>query len=77
MQIAIDVNDSSVASKILDFLNNFKQEIRITTSRDDATFLKNRESLQKTYNDITTSKESLQNVDDAFWDEMDSVIQNG
>jgi len=76
MHIAIDVNDNSVANKILDFLNDFKKEISITTSKDDEIFLKNRESLQKIYKNITSSKQTLQKVDDDFWDEMDSVIKN-
>lgn len=76
MQIAIDVNDNSIANKILDFLNDFKKEISITTSKDDETFLKNRESLQKIYKNITSSEQTLQKIDDDFWDEMDSVIKN-
>jgi sugar-specific transcriptional regulator TrmB len=76
MHIAIDVNDSSVANKILEFLNGFKKEVTITTSKDDEAFLKNRESLQKIYKNITSSSQTLQSVDDEFWDEMDSVIKN-
>lgn len=52
---------------------NFNETVVINKISD---FYKNREFLQKIYNDITASKESLQNIDDAFWDEMDSVIQN-
>lgn len=52
---------------------NFNETVVINKVSD---FYKNRESLQKIYNDTTASKESLQNIDEAFWDEMDSVIQN-
>ncbi len=76
MQIAINVNDSSIANKILDFLNDFKKEISITTSKDDEAFLKNRESLHNIYKNITSSEQTLQKIDDDFWDEMDSVIKN-
>jgi sugar-specific transcriptional regulator TrmB len=76
MHIAIDVNDSSIANKILDFLNDFKKEVTISTYKDDETFLKNRDSLQKIYKDINESNQTLQGIDDEFWDEMDSVIKN-
>ncbi|MFA5455225.1 MAG: hypothetical protein WC272_07890 [Sulfurimonas sp.] len=76
MQIAINVNDASIANKILDFLSNFKKDVDITTFRDDETFIKNRESLQKIYSDVASKSKNLEKIDDNFWDEMDNVIKN-
>ncbi|PNV82692.1 MAG: hypothetical protein C0627_09195 [Sulfurimonas sp.] len=76
MHIAIDVNDTSIANKILDFLKNFNQEIDIRTSKDDADFIKNRDSLHKIYKEVTAPNHNLQKLDDTFWDDMDNVIKN-
>lgn len=76
MQIAINVNDASIANKILDFLSNFKKDVDITTFKDDEAFIKNRESLQKIYSDVTLQNQTLEKIDDNFWDEMDNVIKN-
>jgi hypothetical protein len=76
MQIAINVNDASIANKILDFLSNFKKDVDITTFRDDETFIKNRESLQKIYSDVASKSKNLEKIDDNFWNEMDNVIKN-
>lgn len=76
MQIAINVNDASIANKILDFLSNFKKDVDITTFKDDETFIKNRESLQKIYSDVASKSKNLEKIDDNFWNEMDNVIKN-
>ena len=76
MQIAINVNDASIANKILDFLSNFKKDVDITTFKDDETFIKNRESLQKIYSDAASKSKNLEKIDDNFWNEMDNVIKN-
>jgi len=76
MHIAIDVNDTSIANTILDFLNGFKSEVRVTASKEDENFFSDRESLQNIYKNITSSTQTLKEVDDSFWNEMDSVIKN-
>ncbi|GEM_PF-2919571 len=76
MHIAIDVNDTSIANTILDFLNRFKGEVKITTSKEDEKFYSDRESLQNIYKNITSSEQNVKTVDDSFWNEMDSVIRN-
>lgn len=76
MHIAIDVNDASVANKILDFLNGFKGEVKITASKEDEKFFSDRESLQNIYKNVTASQHNVKEIDDSFWDAMDKVIRN-
>lgn len=76
MQIAIDVNDNDIATKILSFLSSFKKEIKVTTSVDDINFSKNRESLHKIHSEVLESRETLCELDESFWNEMDSIIKN-
>lgn len=50
MQIAINVNDSSIAHKILNYLSSFKNEIDVTSfesSSFDVQFQKDKETLTK------------------------------
>ncbi len=76
MQIAIDVNDNDIATKILSFLSSFKKEIKVTTSIDDINFSKNRESLHKIHSKVIESRDNLCELDANFWDEMGSIIKN-
>jgi len=84
MQIAINVNDSSVANQILAYLQNFKEKVLVETL-EDATFesylksiqfIKDKERLHKTVADISSEQATLSLVDDTFWDEMDSIIES-
>ncbi len=50
MQIAINVNDSSIAHKILNYLSSFKNEIDVTSFESnsfDVQFQKDKETLTK------------------------------
>ena len=83
MQIAINVNDSTIAEKILDYLKSFKKDVTIETYNDaDALksymntqkFQDNRNSLHETLSNIKSRKTTLHEVDDNFWNDMDKVI---
>ena len=76
MHIAIDVNDPSVAQKILHYLKSFKNEIAVDAFENDEEFEKNKQSLHTIYNSIKNSPENLHALDNDFWDEMDSAIKN-
>ena len=85
MQIAINVNDATVASKILAYLKKFKQEDVVFETLDDTSFetylksqqfQKDRDSLHQTLADVTSGKSKLSTVDASFWSEMDKVIES-
>ena len=85
MQIAININDSTVASKILDYLKSFKQEqVQIETSEDLAfdsylkskEFQQDRKSLHQTLNQLNSDETSLSEVDAKFWSDMDKAIES-
>lgn len=84
MQIAINVNDKNIAKQILDLLKTFKNDIKIETSNDDFSmedyqkselFQKDKAELNQIFYDVQSNKSSLSPVDDAFWDNMDKLIQ--
>ncbi|MFA6136998.1 MAG: hypothetical protein WC667_02815 [Sulfurimonas sp.] len=83
MQIAINVNDSTIAEKILDYLKSFKKDVTIETYNDADTlksymntqqFQEERDSLHETLSNIKSEKTTLREVDDNFWNDMDKVI---
>jgi len=85
MQIAINVNDATVASKILAYLKKFNQEEVTFETLEGASldiyqqsqqFQKDRDALQQTLEDIISGKAKLSTVDDKFWNKMDEVITN-
>ena len=85
MQIAIDVEDSAVAHKILDYLKKFKEKVNVQTldsSGELNTYLKSeqfrkdRDSLHDTLDNIKSGKTPLSKIDDTFWDDMDKVIDS-
>lgn len=85
MQIAINVNDATVASKILTYLKKFNQEEVTFEMLEDASldiyqhtqqFQKDRDALHQTLEDIISGKAKLSTVDDKFWNKMDEVIAN-
>ena len=85
MQIAINVNDTTVASQILAYLKNFKKEDVFVETLEDATFetylkstqfIKDRDRLHKTLADVTSERATLSLADDKFWDDMDKVIES-
>ena len=85
MQIAINVNDATVASKILAYLKKFKQEEVVFETLEDTSlemylqsqqFQKDRDSLHQTLVDVTSGKSKLSTVDASFWSEMDKVIES-
>jgi 3-polyprenyl-4-hydroxybenzoate decarboxylase len=45
MHIAIDVNDATVAEKILQFLQNFKNEVSFVASNEDERFTQEKKML--------------------------------
>ncbi len=48
MQIAINVNDSSIAHKILNYLSNFKNDVDVTSFENSSfQFQKDKEALAK------------------------------
>lgn len=46
MHIAIDVNDASVAEKILQFLQGFKNEVSFVASDEDARFAQEKKTIR-------------------------------
>ncbi|MGD9719044.1 MAG: hypothetical protein AB7U24_07390 [Sulfurimonadaceae bacterium] len=76
MHIAIDVNDATVAEKILQFLQNFKNEVVVTQEENSPSYLKQRESLHKIYKETKSSDFEAQELNQEFWDDMDAVIKN-
>lgn len=85
MQIAINVNDATVASKILAYLKSFKQEEVFFETLEDSSFetyvqseqfQKDKESLQQTLADVTSGKSKLSPIDASFWNKIDKVIES-
>jgi len=84
MQIAINVNDGTVANQILAYLKNFKEDVFVETLEDavfetylrSTQFIKDRDRLHKTLADVTSEQTTLSLVDDKFWDDMDKVIES-
>lgn len=76
MHIAIDVNDASVAEKILQFLQGFKNEVVITQQESTTSYLEQKESLHKIYNETKKPDFQSHELNQEFWDEMDAVIKN-
>ncbi len=85
MQIAINVSDAIVASKILAYLKKFKQEevlfetfenTSFETYMQSEQFQKDKDSLRQTLTDITSEKSKLSTMDANFWREMDKVIES-
>ena len=85
MQIAININDTTVASKILDYLKSFKQgQVQIETSEDLAfdSYLKSKEyqqdrkSLHQTLSQLNSNENLLSEVDAKFWSDMDKAIES-
>jgi hypothetical protein len=85
MHIAINVNDATVANKILTYLKKFKKEEVVFETLEDASlktyleserFQKDRESLHQTLADVTSGKSKLLTIDAHFWNEMDNVIES-
>jgi len=85
MQIAINVNDATVASKILAYLKKFKQEEVIFETLEDSSlemylqsqqFQKDRDTLHRTLTEVTSGKSKLATLDAKFWSEMDKVIES-
>lgn len=84
MQIAINVNDKTVASQILAYLKNFKEDVFVETLEDAAfetylrstQFIKDRDRLHKTLADVRSEQTTLSLVDDKFWDDMEKVIES-
>ena len=70
MQIAINVNDASIANKILTYLSDFKNEIDVASfesSNFDIQFQKDKETLSKQINDYKAGKAEL--LDEKKYDE--------
>ncbi len=60
MQIAINVNDSSIAHKILHYLSSFKNEIDVTSFESSSfQFQKDKEILQKQVEEYRSGKAEL------------------
>lgn len=85
MQIAINVNDAAVASKILAYLKKFKQEEVVFQTLEDPSletymqseqFQKDKESLHQTLADVTSGKSELLPIDASFWSKIDKVIES-
>lgn len=77
MQIAINVNDASIANKILDFLSNFKKEIDVTSfesSNFDIQFQKDKETLSKQIDDYKAGKAEL--LDEKKYDEAMNLFMS-
>ena len=85
MQIAINVDDTTIADKILDYLKGFKQNITIETLNNKEVsdtylnsqqYVKDKISLETTLENITSQKTTLSKIDNKFWDDMDKVIES-
>ncbi|MDD2652885.1 MAG: hypothetical protein PHX44_07530 [Sulfurimonas sp.] len=62
MQIAINVNDSSIAHKILNYLSNFKNDVDVTSFESggfDIQFQKDKETLSKQIDEYKNDKAEL------------------
>jgi hypothetical protein len=76
MQIAIDVNDSSIANKILTYLSDFKNDIDVTSfdgNNFDIQFQKDKKTLSKQVNDYKTGKTTLLD-EKKYQEEMDLFL---
>lgn len=78
MHIAIDVNDTSIANTILDFLNRFNGEVKITASNNenlDSQFQKDKEVLHAQVNDYLSGNAELLN-EEQYNKEMNIFISS-
>ena len=81
MQIAIDVEDATVAQKILQYLQTFKKDVKVHTL-DTTKYLSSKQfeqdqnKLHKTLENIKSGSTQLTALDDSFWDDMDKVIES-
>ena len=80
MQIAIDVEDATVAQKILQYLQSFKNDVKVhtldTANLSSKQFEQDQNKLQKTLENIKSGDTQLAVLDDSFWDDMDKVIES-
>ena len=81
MQIAIDVEDASVAQKILQYLQTLKKDVKVHTLDTEKylaskQFGQDQKKLHKTLENIQNNPTSLMTLDDSFWDDMDRVIES-
>lgn len=76
MQIAIDVNDTTIADKILDYLKSFKKDVKIETYDEDSLlksyqnskqFTKDRELLHSRLDEYKNNHSSFTEITDNFW----------
>lgn len=79
MHIAIDVNDVLIANKILDFLNGFKSEVKVTAVKEDENahtqFLKDKKVLHVQVDDYLSGKAELLN-EEQYAQEMNIFISS-
>ena len=81
MQIAIDVEDATVAQKILHYLHTFKKDVTVHTLDPEKylnsqQFEQDQNRLHKTLENIKRGSTQLTSLDDSFWDDMDKVIES-
>ena len=81
MQIAIDVEDATVAQKILQYLQTFKKDVKVhtldtTKYLSSKQFKQDQKKLHKTLENIKSGSTQLTALDDSFWDDMDKVIES-
>jgi len=82
MQIAINVNDNTIATQILQFLERFNQNIEIKTDVSSNTYLTSQQfkddknELDQVLKSIKSSASSTTPIDSKFWDDMERVIES-
>lgn len=80
MQIAINVNDTTIATQILNYLQQFKKSVDVQTLSDDylysKQFQKDKQHLHKAYSQIKSNPSTLKAVDARYWESLYEMIRS-